>query len=62
MVLNSEETFLGEATTIAPKIVGSHDVRAVSSKMDLWRVDYWARSRSCSFFFAPLTRDDRSGP
>lgn len=30
--------------------------------MDLWRVDYWARSRSCSFFFAPLTRGNRSGP
>lgn len=30
--------------------------------MDLWQVDYWARSRSCSFFFAPLTRGNRSGP
>lgn len=40
----------------------SCDSAADRSKVDLWQVDYWARSRSCSFFFAPLTRGDRSGP
>lgn len=57
-----EETFLGEGCDSAGDRWFAGFVRAVSSKMDLWRVDYWARSRSCSVFFTPLTRDDRSGP
>lgn len=63
MVSSFEETFLGEGCDSAGDRWFAGFVRAVSSKMDLWRVDYWARSRSCSvFFFTPLTRDDRSGP